>query len=79
VGDYGPLTDVDRVDLWFPADPRAEGVPWMSLDLAGPDITVLHLGGSDRRYLQRLESLIEEWRGRHGDPDLRLLPLDPPG
>lgn len=63
----------NHVDIWSPSDVRGNGVPLMSADVGEGEVRVVYYGGGDGALLRRLHDLVETWRQRYSEPELRIV------
>jgi len=62
----------DHVDIFAPGDGR-EANPVMSADVGDGEVVVYYYGREDTPCWQRLRALVETWKTRYTEPELRII------
>ena len=62
----------DHVDIFAPGDGR-DAEPVMSADVGEGEVRVEYYGGHDGPMMLKLEGLVETWRTRYTEPQLRIV------
>jgi hypothetical protein len=63
----------DHVDVFAPSDPRGDGVPLISADVGDGEVRLVYYGGDEGMLMLRVRDLVETWKVRYTEPELRIV------